>query len=110
MLAVLLGVFGVVPWWLAVLLIAIAPWVLIALLIRDLIRAVGAIADNDFGLSRLGPAPTGVSPPLTEWLHGVVQEVAGRPLDKPLTFADLWGLPPLAGGRRKRSSSCGASG
>lgn len=96
-LGVLLGLFGVVPWWLAVVIIAIAPWILIALLILDLVRAVGAIARNNLGLCRLGPAPAGTPPPLTEWLHGVIQDAAGRPLDKPLTFADLWGLPPLTG-------------
>lgn len=96
-LGLLLGIFGVLPWWLTVVMFAVAPWILVALVIRDLVRAVGAIASNDFGLCRLGPAPAGTSPPLTEWLHGVIQEAAGRPLDKPLTFADLWGLPPLNG-------------
>jgi predicted acylesterase/phospholipase RssA len=94
---VLLAMFGVVPWWLAVLIVAIAPWVLVGLLVRDLLKSLNMIPGNDFGLCRLGPAPAGVSSPLTEWLHGVIQEAAGRPLDKPLTFADLWGLPPLTG-------------
>jgi hypothetical protein len=31
------------------------------------------------------------NPPLTDWLHRFFQDVAGRPLDKPLTFGQLWG-------------------
>jgi predicted acylesterase/phospholipase RssA len=96
-LAVLLGVFGVVPWWLAVLIIAVAPWVMIVRLVGDLLRALGAVVRNDFGLCRLGPAPGRATPPLTEWLHQVIQQAAGRPNARPLTFADLWGLPPLTG-------------
>ena len=30
-------------------------------------------------------------PPLTDWLHKFFQDVAGRPLDEPLTFGQLWG-------------------
>ena len=29
--------------------------------------------------------------PLTDWLHEFFQDVANRPLDKPVTFGDLWG-------------------
>jgi predicted acylesterase/phospholipase RssA len=96
-LALALALASLVPWWVAVVMIAIAPWLLVALLGRDLIRALTKMTANDFGLCRLGPAPPGDPPPLTEWLHGVIQEAAGRPLERPLTFADLWGLPPLTG-------------
>jgi predicted acylesterase/phospholipase RssA len=96
-LGTLLGATGAAPLWVAVLIIALAPWLCVGVLIQDLRRAVGAISANDFGLCRLGPAPAGDSPALTQWLHRVIQEASGRPLDKPLTFADLWGLPPLTG-------------
>ncbi len=96
-IGIFLGVLGVAPWWAAVAIIALAPWLLVGFLIKDLGSAVGAISDNDFGLCNLGPAATAASPPLTEWLHAVIQETAGRPPDKPLTFADLWGVPALTG-------------
>lgn len=35
---------------------------------------------------RLSPA----GPALTEWLHEVLQQLAGKKLDEPLVFADLW--------------------
>lgn len=58
---------------------------------RDVRRA----ADKDYGLCsgqlRLPGAPRA---PLTEWLHGLIQEIAGRTLrDDPLTFADLEDAP-----------------
>lgn len=96
-LGVLLGALGLVPWWLAVLIISFAPWALLGILIWDLYRAVGAIPGNDLGLCRLGPGPAETKPALTGWLHEVIQSAAGRPLDKPLTFADLWGVTPLTG-------------
>ncbi|UYY77323.1 patatin-like phospholipase family protein [Sphingomonas sp. R1] len=36
-------------------------------------------------------------PGLTEWLHGVLQRLSGKPLDAPLTFADLWDAPRYEG-------------
>lgn len=53
------------------------------------------IAENDFGLCRLGPTLTGDSttnPPLTIWLHQRIQGIAGLPPDQPLTFGALWGI------------------
>lgn len=35
----------------------------------------------------------GELPPLSEWLHRKIQEAAGLPLDRPLTFGDLHGAP-----------------
>jgi Patatin-like phospholipase len=29
-------------------------------------------------------------PALTEWLHGVLQELSGKPIEQPLTFGELW--------------------
>jgi hypothetical protein len=68
----------------------------------DVIRAVGRLPDNDFGLCRLGPETgTEQRPALTGWLHQRIQATAGRTAaDAPLTFSDLWAgpgveLPPL---------------
>ncbi len=60
-------------------------------LARDLRRLI----DDDFGLcsgsQRLAPDSPA---PLTEWLHGLIQEIAGRTADgPPLTFADLRDAP-----------------
>jgi predicted acylesterase/phospholipase RssA len=96
-LGVVLGVLGAVPWWAAVLIVSLAPWLLVGFLLLDLWRAVGMIPANNLGLCRLGPCEAAASPPLTEWLHSVIQQTAGRPPNKPLTFADLWGIAPLTG-------------
>jgi hypothetical protein len=42
-------------------------------------------------LSALTVAKT---PPLTDWLHVLVQRIAGRTLDAPLTFGHLWAAAP----------------
>jgi hypothetical protein len=57
------------------------------------------LAANHFGLCRLGPDGEGPGrPALTQWLHGRIQEAAGRGAgDAVLTFADLWGAPALPG-------------
>jgi predicted acylesterase/phospholipase RssA len=51
-------------------------------------------ADRDFGLcsgqKRLLHAP---HEPLTPWLHDLIQDIAGLPPDRPLTFADLKSAP-----------------
>ena len=72
--------------WVGVTVGAIA-W----LIWRDLRRLVAA----DFGLcSGLGRQAGAPRPPLTEWLHTLIQEVAGRgSSDAPLTFADLERAP-----------------
>jgi len=52
---------------------------------------------DDFGLcsgTAERGAPAGALPPLTDWLHGLIQEIAGRrPDEAPLTFADLRDAP-----------------
>jgi len=102
-LAIALGVAGAIPWWLAVALIALAPWVLVIGVVRDVLTAFGAVAKNDFGLCRLGPG-SGKDTVLTVWLHRLVQHLSGRAPSReeadgtsPLTFADLWGVPALRG-------------
>ncbi|KIS37360.1 patatin-like phospholipase family protein, partial [Stenotrophomonas maltophilia] len=37
------------------------------------------------------------TPALTEWLHECLQQLSGKPLDAPLTFADLHDAPRYAG-------------
>lgn len=44
------------------------------------------------GLSS-NPSPKAGKPALTEWLHVMLQSLAGRPLSEPLTFGDLWQAP-----------------
>ena len=57
----------------------------------DLKRLVNADYGLCDGLQRLPGAP---HPPLTEWLHDLIQEVAGlHASDAPLTFADLAAAP-----------------
>jgi len=57
-------------------------------------RDVGRLVRHDYGLcsgTRSGAAP---SPPFTDWLHSLIQEIAGRKAgDRPLTFADLAAAP-----------------
>ena len=102
-LAVVFALAGAIPWWLAVALIALAPWILVVGIGRDVLAAFGAVARNDFGLCRLGPG-SGKDTVLTVWLHRLVQHLSGRAPTReaadgtaPLTFADLWGVPPLRG-------------
>ena len=75
---------------------AAAIGILVVGLGADVIHAIAALANNDFGLCRLGPkAGTAETPALTTWLHERLQDIAGRNGGAPLTFADLWGVPEL---------------
>lgn len=79
----------------AVLGIVAAGLVFVIGLGAQVVRAVLAIGENDFGLGHLGPdAGTEKRPALTPWLHDRIQTAAGKE-GGPLTFADLWGVPPL---------------
>ena len=77
LVALLLGVTGTAGAAVVIPLVAIAPWILVLGVIRDVTRALGAVAGNDFGLCRLGPRADGRQA-LTAWLHEVVQDLAGR--------------------------------
>jgi predicted acylesterase/phospholipase RssA len=94
---VLLGLVGVVGWPIAVAVVAVAPWILVLGVVRDVLAALGALPRNDFGMCRLGPA-SGRETALTMWLHGVVQHLSGRAPSRdatgtaPLTFGDLWSV------------------
>lgn len=66
-------------------------------LAAELFGSIGALARNDFGFCRLGPqAGSASEPALTPWLHDQIQAIAGKPHGRPLTFADLWGVPELS--------------
>jgi predicted acylesterase/phospholipase RssA len=79
--------------------VAAALGILVVGLGVDVAKAVGRIAENDFGMCRLGPGVgTEDEPALTGWLHREIQRVAGRPGGPPLTFADLWGAGAPAPG------------
>ena len=56
---------------------------------------VAHVANDDYGLcTGFERSPGAPEPPLVEWLHALIQEVAGRqPDDAPLTFADLAAAP-----------------
>ena len=54
---------------------------------------------NHFGLcsAKLSPEEAAAGEPerMTDWLYGLYQNLAGKPMDRPLTFGDLWGAPRL---------------
>jgi hypothetical protein len=57
-----------------------------------------SLVENGFGvctgMANGNPPPPGATPPLTEWLTRLIDEIAGRPLDgPPLTFGDLRSAP-----------------
>lgn len=51
---------------------------------RNLLGLCSGLSVKRFGLTG------STKPGLTEWLHTVLQELSGKPLEEPLTFADLW--------------------
>jgi len=53
----------------------------------DLSRRVPA---NHFGLCRAKSEPGEEPEKMTGWLYALYQNLAGKPLDEPLTFGDLW--------------------
>jgi hypothetical protein len=88
LLPALAGTSGLLGW---------LPWALLALvgagaaisraLFRDLREKIPA---NYYGLS----TGMGGRDALTPWLHDLLQRLAGKPNDEPLTFGDLWGKDP----------------
>lgn len=70
----------------------------LVLVVRQAVRALGAdltaAIDADFGLcSGMPPDGSAAHPPITPWLHELIQDIAGLPLDRPLTFEDLARAP-----------------
>lgn len=61
---------------------------------RDFTRNLVA---NNYGMCTGMTVAGRRSEALTPWLHALIQELAGKPLDQPLTFKELWqapGFPP----------------
>ena len=57
---------------------------------------------HGFGFCTGGNAPDDPTPRLATWLHLQIQAAAGKPLDAPLTFRDLWDAPHPYGGESSR--------
>ncbi len=73
-------------------LLALGGWTLWQAIRSDILRLVEA----DFGLcSGLRPPDGGPDDPepITPWLHHLIQDIAGLPRDRPLTFEDLARAP-----------------
>jgi hypothetical protein len=91
--AAALALADVVSWTFAVIVIAFTPWILVLGVLWDAYTAFRRVADNDFGLCKLGPRSSDPNAkPLTLWLYELLQDIGGRPHGRPLTFADLWGV------------------
>ena len=73
-------------------------------------RDIGRIVRHDYGLCS-GSRPGGGSVlPFTDWLHSLIQEIAGRKAgDRPLTFADLAAAPGSPRETLKDPSPMGAA-
>ena len=93
-------------------LVAVLGFAAAALFVSILV-ALGIWADvkrmpaNGFALCSAMSEPAGADPRperMTGWLYGLYQELAGKPLDSPLTFGDLWGLQDPATGQGIRLS------
>ena len=88
----------------AILLFALTLPTFIGFMIyRDVTRK---LVDNDYGLCKGMTTMPSAGPALTPWLHTLIQEVAGLPSDRPLTFGDLWGAPgaPFVSGEAPRGT------
>jgi predicted acylesterase/phospholipase RssA len=89
--------------WLAPIPLAIAIGITIALLFTAsefLLRFLLTLPRNGFGLcSGLRESPPGGPPALTDWLAAYLNELAGQPQDRPLTFGDLKSTHASVAGR-----------
>lgn len=60
-------------------------------------RKLQRLVENGFGIctgrALDNPPPPGAIPPLTEWLTATIDEIAGKPDGRPLTFGDLRRAP-----------------
>jgi hypothetical protein len=85
----------------ALFVIALVAGIVSGVIFMVVMAAAGAVCDvlgrlpkNGYGLCSGSNGPNASEtddPPLTDWLHRFFQEVANRPLDRPVTFGDLWG-------------------
>jgi hypothetical protein len=86
---------GVSPLHVAAIVIAAALVVAGAAATAVTVAAVSlvrALPGQDFGLVRGHRADSDDDEALTDWLHAYLQDLAGRPPDRPLTFGDLDGV------------------
>jgi predicted acylesterase/phospholipase RssA len=80
----------------------------LALCLWQLWRDIRQLPQADYGLcSGQYGAPDAPHAPLTAWLHHLIQDVAGLPAERPLTFADLWSAP---GGPRETLADMSPAG
>ena len=61
--------------------------------------ATVVLAANHYGLCSAKSEPDETPDRMTGWLYGLYQQLAGKPMDKPLTFGDLWDAPRREGER-----------
>jgi predicted acylesterase/phospholipase RssA len=61
--------------------------------------ATVVLAANHFGLCSAKSELDETPDRMTGWLYGLYQQLAGKPLDTPLTFGDLWDAPRRDGER-----------
>ena len=87
------GSIGAATAWLAFIAAALLFAIGVVLVVLFLLaRDVGRLVHYDYGLCN--GHRTGDPQPLTDWLHGMIQEIAGRAFDDcPLTFAELETAP-----------------
>lgn len=100
----LLGLFLGFGFWLAGspgLAAAALPSVVCAYLgaaVCAVLRVARTARRNLLGLcSGLAPREGSEKPALTEWLHGILQSLSGKPVSEPLLFGDLWTAPRYPG-------------
>jgi predicted acylesterase/phospholipase RssA len=79
-----------IPWltWLCAAATALGLALLFSAL-RFGFSARSGLSKNRCGICSGMPADGSSAPALTAWLHGLVQDMAGLPHDRPLTFGDL---------------------
>jgi hypothetical protein len=73
-------------------MVSVALWLLVMLavaLVSVLISKLGLLPPRGFGLCSGMTRSGSPHPALTEWFHGFLCDIAGKPLDEPLTFGDL---------------------
>jgi len=95
------------PAALGIVALALAAGLLLVLLFVGIAvyRDVTArLPKNHFGLcsAKLSPDEVAAGAPerMTDWLYGLYQNLAGKPMDNPLTFGDLWRAPRLDNEKR----------
>jgi len=81
-------------WTLSILvsILAALPWMLltfVAGILFVLVRPIRSLPPKGFGLCSGKTPPGAKQPALADWFHGFLNDLAGKPPEKPLTFGDL---------------------